>query len=86
MLTGILYPTSGNINVLGHLPWKSRRELGFSIGTVFGQRSQLWYHLPPMDTFSSLSKIYELDHAFYKKRLKELIEVFEIEPYLEETG
>lgn len=82
MLTGILYPTSGTIHVLGHLPWKSRHELGFSIGTVFGQRSQLWYHLPPMDTFSLLSKIYELDHTFYKKRLKELIQVFEIEPYL----
>lgn len=82
MLTGILYPTSGNIQVLGHIPWKSRHHLGFSIGTVFGQRSQLWYHLPASDTFSLLAKIYELDHQFYEKRLQELTTIFEIKPFL----
>lgn len=82
MLTGILHPTSGSIKVLGHYPWKSRHELGFSIGTVFGQRSQLWYHLPAADTFTLLSKIYELDTRFYQKRLKELVDIFEIQPFL----
>lgn len=82
MLTGILYPTSGGVNVLGFIPWKNRHQLGFSIGTVFGQRSQLWYHLPASDTFSLLAKIYELDSRYYKKRLAELIEIFELSPYL----
>jgi ABC-2 type transport system ATP-binding protein len=82
MLTGILYPTSGQIEVLGLVPWKQRQELGFKIGTVFGQRTQLWYHLPALDTFALLAKIYELDDAAYQKRLKELIEIFEIGPLL----
>lgn len=78
MLTGILYPTSGLVSVLGHIPWKERHALGFKIGTVFGQRSQLWFHLPPSDTFDLLAKIYELEKSFYKKQLKELTEAFEI--------
>ena len=43
MLTGILYPSSGEATVLGVVPWKRRRELAARIGTLFGQRSQLWY-------------------------------------------
>ena len=78
MLTGILHPTSGEVSVLDLIPWKNRKKLGFQIGTVFGQRTQLWYHLPPSDTFDLLSKIYEMEPAFYQKRLKELTEAFEI--------
>lgn len=47
MLTGILHPASGLIEVFDLVPWHDRKKLGFKIGTVFGQRSQLWYHLPP---------------------------------------
>ncbi len=79
MLTGILYPSSGFVSVLGLIPWKDRNDLGYKIGTVFGQRTQLWYHLPALDTFDLLSKIYEIEPAAYRKRLKELIEVFSIE-------
>lgn len=82
ILTGILYPTSGAISVLGLTPWQNRHALGFKIGTVFGQRSQLWHQLPPIDTFYLLSKIYELDDAVYKKRLHDLIEIFELERLL----
>lgn len=82
MLTGILYPTSGLIEVLGLVPWKNRQELGFKIGTVFGQKSQLWTHLQPLDTFQLLSKIYEIEPSLYKKRLKELISLFEIAPFI----
>jgi len=78
MLTGILHPSSGSINVLGLIPWKDRHKLGYQIGTVFGQRTQLWYHLPPLDTFYLLSKIYELSPEVYQKQLKELTENFEI--------
>ena len=82
MLTGILYPSSGNIEVLGLIPWKDRKALGYQIGTVFGQRTQLWYHLPPSDTFDLLSKIYEIDQPVFKKRLKEFVQLFEIEHIL----
>lgn len=84
MLTGILYPSSGGIHVLGCIPWKNRHKLGYSIGTVFGQRSQLWYHLPASDTYRLLAKIYELDSIFYQKRLNELIQIFEIAPFIEQ--
>lgn len=83
MLTGILHPTSGHVEVLGLVPWKDRHALGYQIGTVFGQRTQLWYHLPPSDTFNLLSKIYEIDPQNYKERLSELVSLFEIEHLLE---
>lgn len=78
MMTGILHPTSGSIHVLGLVPWQDRHSLGYQIGTVFGQRTQLWYHLPPSDTFDLLAKIYEIDENVYSMRLKELVDVFEI--------
>ncbi|MDN3504976.1 MAG: ATP-binding cassette domain-containing protein [Rhabdochlamydiaceae bacterium] len=78
MLTGILLPSSGRLEVLGLVPWKERHKLGYQIGCVFGQRSQLWYHLPPRDTFELLAKIYELKDSEYKSHLSELVEGFEI--------
>ncbi len=82
MLTGILYPTSGMAHVLGLVPWQQRRKLSFHIASVFGQKSQLWYHLPPQDTFDLLARIYELDMAEYRKRRSFLEEVFDIEDYM----
>lgn len=78
MLTGILFPTCGEIEVLGKVPWKDRKRLGYEIGTVFGQRTQLWYHLPPRDTFELLAKIYELEEGAYLKQLGFLCEAFEL--------
>src|SRR5580765_4187225 len=63
MLTGILLPTSGTARVLGLTPWQERRTLARHIGAVFGQRSQLWYHLPPRDTFEVLARVYDLERA-----------------------
>jgi len=83
MLTGILYPTSGIAKVLGLVPWEARTQLGFKIGTVFGQRSQLWYHLPARDTFNLLAKIYELSDATYKKRVGELSDIFALNNLLD---
>ncbi len=85
MLTGILHPSSGSIEVLGLIPWKERHALGYRIGTVFGQRTQLWHHLPPSDTFNLLSKIYEIKADVYKQRLEELVEIFEIGPFFQKT-
>mgnify|MGYP001373343229 FL=1 len=83
ILTGILHPTSGDAKVLGFVPWKERQKLAYHIGTVFGQRPQLWYHLPAIDTFMLFGKIYELDDRETKKRLAFLSEAFEIQDLLE---
>ena len=82
MLTGILHPTSGKASVLGLTPWRQRRKLSFRIASVYGQKSQLWYHLPPQDTFDLLARIYELDMTEYRKRRSFLVEVFDIEDYM----
>lgn len=78
MLSGILHPTSGEASVFGYTPWKDREKLAYNIGCVFGQKSQLWYHLPPTDTFDLLSKIYDLEPQAYKKRRDQLVEQFNI--------
>lgn len=83
MLTGILYPTAGEASVLGYTPWEKRRQLAYHIGTVFGQRPQLWYHLPAIDTFHLFGKIYELEDKALKRRISYLAEAFEIEDLLE---
>ncbi len=82
MLTGILHPSSGSAKVLGLLPWQERTKLAYQIGAVFGQRSQLWYHLPPEDTFELLSRIYNLDRKSYKVQRDLLIERFALAPFL----
>ena len=83
ILTGILFPSAGDVNVLGYVPWKQRRQLAYSIGTVFGQRPQLWYHLPAIDTLTLFGKIYELDDRETRKRITFLAETFEITDLLE---
>jgi ABC-2 type transport system ATP-binding protein len=82
MLVGILYPTDGQATVLGHVPWKEREKLAYQIGAVFGQKSQLWYHLPPQDTFNLLARIYELDRDAYRGRLAQLVDLFAIGEYM----
>ena len=51
LLTGILHRDAGTVSVLGMDPQRHRRRLAYRIATVFGQESQLWFHLPPIDTF-----------------------------------
>jgi ABC-2 type transport system ATP-binding protein len=77
MLTGILHPTSGEASVLGIVPWKRRRELAARIGTLFGQRSQLWYQLTPRQTFSLLARIYRIPAAEERGRIDRLGELLE---------
>jgi len=79
MLSGILYPDGGSCIVNGFSPQKNRKKLAYDIGTVFGQKPQLWFHLPAIDSFNLFSRIYDLDQKEYKKRLKYLVGRFEIE-------
>lgn len=76
MLTGILHPSGGSAQVMGLIPWKQRQTLAMHIGTVFGQKSQLWFHLPPQDSFDLLAKIYEVPYRQYKERLANLVDMF----------
>ncbi len=75
MLTGILHPTSGSAKVLGLDPVAERRQLSYKIGAVFGQKSQLSFHLPPTDSFRLLCDVYEIEEAKYKRRLDELVDL-----------
>jgi ABC-2 type transport system ATP-binding protein len=83
MLTGILHPSAGTARVLGLVPWRDRRALAQQIGAVFGQRSQLWYHLPASDTFELLARIYGLERERFRRTRQMLIERFALGPFLD---
>jgi ABC-2 type transport system ATP-binding protein len=72
MLTGVLRPSSGSATVLGIVPWADRRQLARRIGTLFGQRSQLWFQLKPRQTFGLLARIYGLSKEIERRRVEEL--------------
>ena len=82
MLTGILHPTSGAAAVLDLDPLRQRKQLAYRIGSVFGQKSQLWFHLPPQDSFRLLAGIYELGEREFRERFGALVELLELEALL----
>lgn len=82
MLTGILFPTGGTINMLGLDPTKDRKKLAYQIGTVFGQRSQLLPNLPLTDSLEFFGVMYDLSDPEIKKRTKELIELFDLDGFI----
>ena len=82
MLTGILYPTSGEIVVNGIDPSKNRKKLAYKIGTVFGQKEQLWTHLTPYDNFKFFGAIYDIPNNEIENRIEELKNTFELEEFI----
>jgi viologen exporter family transport system ATP-binding protein len=78
MLSGILHPTSGHAIVLGYEPWSDVRRMAYDIGIVFGQRTQLWPHLPVRASYDLLANVYDVDDTVYRRRLGQLIEIFQI--------
>lgn len=82
MLTGILYPNGGSVEVLGIDPTKKRRQLAYEIGTVFGQKEQLWTHLTPYDNFQFFGAIYDLTPQETEIRIQELADTFELGAFL----
>jgi len=84
MLTGILHPSGGEATVLGLTPWHDRKKLAYKIGTVFGQRSQLWLHLPAQDSFDLMAAIYDIEETAYRKRLAQLVKDFNITEFLDQ--
>ncbi len=77
ILTGILHPTRGEATVLGVVPWLDRRRLAARIGTLFGQRSLLWFELTPRQSYRMLAAIYGLDRDRERTRVGELAELLE---------
>lgn len=82
MLTGILYPDSGSIKVMGIDPVKERKKLAYEIGTVFGQKEQLWTHLTPYDNFKFFAAIYDIPNSVAEKKINELIMLFELNDFI----
>src|SRR6202789_2957691 len=82
MLTGILVPTSGSIEVAGIVPHEKRRQNARNIGVVFGQRSQLYWDLPLRESFELLRAIYAIPPDRYRKNLKEFVDILEMNEFL----
>lgn len=82
MLTGILCPSSGGAMVSGINPAKQRKKLAYKIGTVFGQKEQLWTHLTPYDNFKFFGAIYDLKDYEIEKRIKELNDTLELNDFI----
>lgn len=78
MLSGLLHPTSGEAHVLGYQPWKREHAFLRQIALVMGQRNQLWWDLPAIESFNLQREVYEVPMALYKQRLEELIEVLDL--------
>jgi len=78
ILSGILVPDNGNVIIDKMIPWKDRKKYVSKIGVVFGQRSQLWWDIPAIDTFNLLKDIYKLEEKEYQKTLNELINLLNL--------
>ena len=79
ILSGILYPDSGNVNIMGFTPWKDRKKYVSHIGAVFGQKSQLFWDLPPLDAFYFQKAIYKINEDAFQEQLKKFIKMLHIE-------
>lgn len=83
MLTGLLTPTSGNVKVNGLIPNEKRIENNKNIGAVFGQKTQLWWDLPVIESFRLVKKMYKVPENEYRKNLKKFTEILELEDLLD---
>jgi len=82
IMSGILNPTSGECKIMGYTPWKDRKQYVKNIGVVFGQRSQLWWDVPIIDSFELLKDIYKIPDKEYNETLNELIETLNLKELL----
>lgn len=82
VLSGLLYPTSGQAQVLGFNPWERKTDYQKQFSLVMGQKNQLWWDLPAQESFILNKEIYEVPDAQYQKTLSELVELLEVEDLL----
>ena len=83
ILSGILTPDSGTCLVNGRVPWKQRIDHVSRIGVVFGQRTQLWWDLPVIESFDLLKHIYKIPPIIYQRNRNELIELLNLKEFLD---
>lgn len=82
MLSGILYPDSGNINVAGYIPYKQRKEYVANIGVVFGQKSQISWDLSPLDSYEVIKHIYKISEKKYRDNLERFTELLDMGKFI----
>ncbi len=82
MLSGLLHPTAGEARVLGHVPWKRQADYLRRISMVLGNKSQMLWDIPPLDTFNVLAEIYHVPPAEFARTLDELIELLDMQDLL----
>ncbi|MBN8202071.1 ABC transporter ATP-binding protein [Bacillus sp. NTK034] len=82
MLTGILVPSSGSVKVNGIIPYENRQENAKNIGVVFGQRTQLWWDLPTIESFELLKEIYQVSDKRYKENMDTFTEILGLDEFL----
>jgi ABC-2 type transport system ATP-binding protein len=83
ILSGILVPESGRCEVMGWVPWRDRARYVGHIGVVFGQRTQLWWDLPVVESFDLLRSIYRIEPDAYRRQCDELVALMDLEPLLD---
>ena len=74
MMCGILNPTSGEVRIDGEMPYKKRMQVAEKIGVVFGQKTQLWWDIPLIESFKVLKEIYRVSDEEYEERMEFLCE------------
>lgn len=82
VLSGLLYPTSGEVEVLGFKPWERKTKYLKQFSLVMGQKNQLFWDLPAIDSFNLYKEIYEISDSLYKKTLDELVELLDVSEIL----
>ena len=83
VISGILVPDSGRCEILGRVPWRERVAHVGDIGVVFGQRTQLWWDLPVVESFELLREIYRVPRADYAATLAELVDAMDLGPLMD---
>lgn len=82
MLTGILKPTYGEIEVLGNNPFENRLENAKKLGVIFGQKTQLWWDIPIVESFRLLKSIYDIPTEQYEENIKNFCEILDLKDFL----
>lgn len=84
LLTGVLYPTAGTVEVNGLVPHKNRTENAYNVGVVYGQRSQLWWDLPLIDSFEILGAMYKIPKSRYKSHIDFMAELLQMQDFIDQ--
>ena len=79
IMTGVLFPTSGDAKILGYVPWDDRVKYVQNIGVIFGQKSQLWWDIPAMDTFELHKDLYGVPEKEFRQRVNYMIGMLDLE-------